>query len=374
MQVGGVHLSPLQALLDHTRVMTARYRTGDGTGLAAVTPATSCVQDSSQALYLAIAQIKQQVSSQPDIFAWLQAHPQAPEAQKFEQLVALGHALEALLVPTGVVRSDWQDNAKVLAGVGEHTHFGRQNTLLNSVLSWRSMLPRRAHDEVSRIFLTQGAPLWFLRSHQTLHWDSTMAPLAPTVLFGQVPVLSTVLRRLIDAVAMPLTVRDLGVTAGIVLGYGAIALPLGVRLGFLQWHSIGLGPNPLLWGSLKIFMMPALGEELFFRVALLPHPLEGVPEEQWLAWAALSLGLFILYHPLNARTLYRAGHPTFLHPTFLLLAGLLGVACSLAYGMTQSLWPAVVVHWLVVTMWFFRLGGRQLLLQDQTSSREKLTR
>ena len=116
INLGGVRLLPLQALLDQTRVMSARYRTGDGTGMAAVTPATSCVQDSNQALYLAIEQIKRQVTAQPKVFAWLQDYPQDPETQKFEQLVALGDALEALLAPTGVVRSDWQENAKVLAG------------------------------------------------------------------------------------------------------------------------------------------------------------------------------------------------------------------------------------------------------------------
>ena len=223
------------------------------------------------------------------------------------------------------------------------------------------MLPRRAHDEVSRIFLTHGAQLWFLRSNQLLHWEPERAPLAPTVLLGQVPVLSTVLQRLIDAVTMPLSVRELGITLGILLGYGAISLPLGFRFGFLQRSTARIQPQRLLMGLLKCFLMPALVEEGLFRIALLPHPLEGTPWSQWLAWASLSLGLFVLYHPFNARTFYPAGNPTFFNPIFLGLAGLLGVTCCFIYGLTGSLWPPVIIHWLVVTVWLFGLGGGQRL-------------
>ena len=42
------------------------------------------------------------------------------------------------------------------------------------------MLPRRAHDEMSTIFLHNNASLWFLRTNQILGWDETILPLAPT--------------------------------------------------------------------------------------------------------------------------------------------------------------------------------------------------
>ena len=361
INLGGIRLFPLQAFLAQTRVMTARYRTGDGTGIAAVTPATSCVQDSSQALYIAIEQLKQQINAKPQVFAWMQAHPQDPNTQKFEQLVALGEDLEAILVPTGVVRSDWQDNAARLAGVTGREQFVRDRTFISTLRSWRSMLPRRAHDEVSRIFLAHGAQLWFLRSNQTLHWEPARAPQAPTVLLGQISILSTVLQRWIDAVAMPLTGRDGWVTAGILVGYGAISLPLGWQWRFLQWQPARLSAQKRLAGIIQSWFMPALVEELIFRVTLLPHPLEGIPWGQWWLWAGISLGAFVLYHPLNARIAYPAGNPTFFRPVFLCLAGLLGVACSLSYGLTGSLWPPVMIHWIVVTGWLFGLGGHQKL-------------
>jgi predicted Abi (CAAX) family protease len=107
--------------------------------------------------------------------------------------------------------------------------------------------------------------------------------------------------------------------------------------------------------------MPALVEELVFRVALLPHPLEGATLVSWLGWGSVSLVLFVLYHPFSARTYYPAGNPTFLKPIFWVLSGLLGLACLLTYGWTGSLWTAVGVHWVVVAVWLWALGGRQRL-------------
>jgi predicted Abi (CAAX) family protease len=48
----------LPELAIQAQVLMARYRTGDGTGVSTVTPATSCVQDSSQALWIAIDQLR----------------------------------------------------------------------------------------------------------------------------------------------------------------------------------------------------------------------------------------------------------------------------------------------------------------------------
>ena len=52
---GGNLRFPLNALAYQLDQMMARYRTGDGTGATFVGPANSCVQDSCQALYQAIA-------------------------------------------------------------------------------------------------------------------------------------------------------------------------------------------------------------------------------------------------------------------------------------------------------------------------------
>jgi predicted Abi (CAAX) family protease len=361
LTLGDRQLSLLRELWIQTEIIAARYRTGDGTGVSSVTPATSCVQDSSQALYIALQQVKQQVLSDPALVTWLEDHPQDPETLQFQHLVSLAKALETVLTPYGVVRSDWKQNAEVLAGVAGADRFTRDNTLKDALLSWRSMLPRRGHDELAMIFLQQGAQLWFLRPNQVLGWDPTIAPMAPTLVLGQVPVVSTLLQRLIDAVFMPLTPQSGLIILGILLAYGAIALPLGLRSGFLHWQRGRGTPVQIIFSLAQLLIMPALVEELIFRVALLPHPLEGARLVSWLGWGALSLTLFVLYHPFSARTYYAAGNPTFFKPIFWLLSGWLGLACMVAYGWTGSLWAAVAVHWIVVGVWLWGLGGQQRL-------------
>jgi predicted Abi (CAAX) family protease len=147
----------------------------------------------------------------------------------------------------------------------------------------------------------------------------------------------------------------------VLAGYGALALALGVASGFLsmpmQWPPLAEALPRLA----KLLLMPALVEELLFRVLLIPHPIEGFPWQPLLAWNALSLGLFVLYHPVAARLWYPQARALFDDPRFLLQATLLGVACSLAYGFTGSLWPPVLIHWLAVVIWLEPFRGREQL-------------
>ena len=105
-------------------------------------------------------------------------------------------------------------------------------------------------------------------------------------------------------------------------------------------------------------LMPAFLEELLFRALLLPHPLEGVGTASMLAWMALSVGVFVLYHPVAGRFWYRAGRLLFDDSRFLLQCTLLGLACCLAYGLTGSIWWPVLIHWLAVVVWLEPLQGR----------------
>lgn len=151
----------------------------------------------------------------------------------------------------------------------------------------------------------------------------------------------------------------------IILGiYSAIALPIAIHSQLFTWSP---WPTKLLWSgtNLKLIfgtlLLPALTEELVFRVLLLPHPHEATRLRIVLLWIGISLGLFIVYHPLNALTLFPRGNPTFLRPEFLGLAGLLGFTCSMLYRQTGSLWTIVFVHWLVVVVWLGWGGGKALL-------------
>jgi len=157
-----------------------------------------------------------------------------------------------------------------------------------------------------------------------------------------------------------------GFGALLLLLYTLIALSVGFGTGFLQRQQLtpavsanipSLSRKTIAGVLVASLITPALSEELVFRVLLLPHPTEGAGAIARWCWSAASLLLFVVYHPLNAFSFFPAGRKTFIDPTFLLLAALLGMICTLTYQQSGSLWIPVALHWLVVVVWLLGLGG-----------------
>jgi len=357
----------LAALRLQAEVLMARYRSGDGRGVAAVTATTSCVQDSAQALWTTVELLRQGLVSGP-----------SPSTSQVGG-ESLGRSIEGVLVPFGIVRPDWHGNAELIAtalraadraapgsGVGPHMGplvgpFQRGQSPLDALLSLHSILPRRGHDAFAALFLRRGAPLWILRTNQIPGANTRYEPLAPTLLLGRLPLVGELQRRLADGLLAPLDARQVGLCLlGFAL-YAAVALAQGLGSGFLEPGHPWPRPRRLVSAAAALLPMPALGEELLFRGALLPHPGEGTPWPQLLAWSALGIGLFVLYHPLAGRLWYRRAERVFHDPRFLLQTALLGVATTALYQASGSLWPAVLLHAVAVLVWLERLGGRQHL-------------
>ena len=146
------------------------------------------------------------------------------------------------------------------------------------------------------------------------------------------------------------------VALGVALAFAAVALAL------LRWDG-GFAPRPSArpWSHAPLlvaaaFLSPALVEETLYRALLLPHPLERAPSAAWLGWAALSLALYVLAHPLVAWA-WPWVRPFFWRPAFLAVVALLGLACTLLYALTGSVWPPVALHGLVVGLWKLAFGG-----------------
>lgn len=138
-------------------------------------------------------------------------------------------------------------------------------------------------------------------------------------------------------------------------------LPIGLWCNFLKFEKLRVSPKVILSIIANSLLFPAISEELFFRVLLLPHPQENVTTETVWFWVSISLVLFIIYHPMNAVTFFPAGRKTFFNPIFLLLAAVLGIVCSVVYLQSGSLWLPVIIHWLVVVVWLVFLGGYKQL-------------
>ncbi|MEH1924285.1 CPBP family glutamic-type intramembrane protease [Nostoc sp.] len=361
----GIKLSPLEEFQQQLQVTMARYRVGDGTGGAMVSPATSCVQDASQALYAAILAIKNQVATTPQIQTWVRANPNHPQTLRFQQLVELGKSLEQQLAPLGIVRADWRSQAGILAGtgIGKTTQPFEDRSIWAGLTTWRTIMPKQAHDDLATIFLKHGAIMQVLRTNQVGGWQPNITPIAPTILLGQLKIpftdispLSIILNRVLASLAVP-TIQDWLVIVVMLIIYSIIALPYGWKFGFLNiqiWSASWIDKCLLI---LRCLFLPAILEELFFRVFLLPHPSEITNWFRWGLWVIVSLLLFILYHPLNAKIFFKAGIPTFYDPAFLVLAAFLGIICTAAYILTGSLFVIVLIHWVVVVVWLILFGG-----------------
>lgn len=357
-------LEVLPELLAQLQVMMGRYRTGDGTGTATVTPATSCVQDSSQALYITIQAIRRQFDQIPDIEQWIQDHPDSPQLERMGRLGSLAQDLERRLVPYGVVRSDWRRNTEALAGINNRGHFTHDSSLLNALLSWRSMLPRRAQDELAQIFLDYGAQLWFLRTNQVGGEDPTILPLAPTTVFQRVPLLAPVLQRLASAMGTPLRSRGWTIVILAMASYGLVVLCLILTASPPDpRHTDPPIPRPLRRGC-QIAAI-SLVQALLFRVALVPHPLEGASTLSLWLWGAISVVLFSLSSVWGSRL--RSRTPYALGPAGLLLIPCLGLTCTLVYILTGSLLGTWILQGLGTS--FVVLGASVFLRSTPRSIR-----
>jgi predicted Abi (CAAX) family protease len=343
----------LEAIELQAELIAARYRSGDGSGVDLVTPSTSCVQDSAQALWIAIRQLRQE------------GIKAAMSALDRERLRELGMAFEQLLEPFGLSRADWDRNADSVLAVGtgsggrtaQSDPFMGSQSLHDALLSWRSLLPRSAHGRFAAEFLRAGLPLLALRTNQIPGADVRLEPVAPTALFGTLPGASVIIGRLGDGLFPLWNPAGQIAAMGIALAYGVVAVVFARRSGLLhrqkRWPFLRrLMPRAGRW------LLPAFGEELVFRGLLLPSALDGVAPLALLPWMALSVGLFVAWRGVRGQLLSSSQRGSGLQdPRVLVQTALLGLACSLIYSASGSLWWAVLLHWLAVVAWRHGLGG-----------------
>ncbi len=190
LTLGSQSVSPLRELGIQSEVMMARFRSGDGTGASMVTLWSSCVQDSSQALYITLQNLRSRIAAErgpaaAPVPASEDTVP-GPEPDLLAQASALAKGLDAFLKPTGTPRPDWESNRRIFldparTGSGASPGF-RRGDFQEALLSRHTFLPRRAYEELARLFLVQGADLWVLRSNQVPGTDTSLKPIPPSLL------------------------------------------------------------------------------------------------------------------------------------------------------------------------------------------------
>lgn len=173
--VNGSRRSPLGMMVAQLETMTARYRTGGGTGATYVGPANNCSQDSNQALFASIRSLSHAIEANQDsLQSWLQNH--SDQALQYQQLLNLKNSLYQKLQPFGAPRADWEANEFNLGTTLEDEPI---RNLLMGLGSWRTLFPRKASDAVVQEFLKYGASVWVLRTNQVGGHDPDIEPIAP---------------------------------------------------------------------------------------------------------------------------------------------------------------------------------------------------
>jgi predicted Abi (CAAX) family protease len=140
-----------------------------------------------------------------------------------------------------------------------------------------------------------------------------------------------------------------------------LAAPIGFSSGFLKIEWMYASRAMLALTAARLVAVPALLEEILFRVLLVPHPSEHKSARHVLVVSALSLIVFVAVHPLNGIFVRVQSRAVFTDPIFLTLAALLGLACTVAYRISGSIWPPVAMHWATVAVWTICLGGKRML-------------
>ncbi len=148
---------------------------------------------------------------------------------------------------------------------------------------------------------------------------------------------------------------------GIAAAYSVAALAIGFASGIYEVQLMDLRKFWFL--PLTLFVFPAIPEEFFFRGLLIPRNAIELPWQRSTAYVLFSAFAFTVWHPLNALTVNPTAQPFFLNPFFLAIVFLLGLACSVSYLLSRSIWVPVIIHWLTVVVWVLALGGRNLVLE-----------
>ena len=95
--------------------------------------------------------------------------------------------------------------------------------------------------------------------------------------------------------------------------------------------------------AVAAILVPSLFEEVVFRVWM-------GGKQGWLR-ATAAISAFVLWHPFQVWLNLPLAQPLFLEPVFLVITGMLGLACTIAYRISGSVWPPVFIHWITVIAW-----------------------
>lgn len=172
------HTIPMEGFRRAVERMMAVYRVGGGTGISDVRPDISCVQDSHYALYAALRMFYDTFSRSEALRSWIEHNGKDhPGVRRFLQLNHLVKSLERVITPLGIVRADWRKHYENPIGTREPNIAMK---VIRSLLSARSMFPRKANDVLLKLACDRGYHMWTILTAQIGGRIPGLSPLPPT--------------------------------------------------------------------------------------------------------------------------------------------------------------------------------------------------
>lgn len=181
--INGWKINPYRGLSRLLEIMAATYRTGGGSGIASVSPAISCVQDSHYALYGALMTFEKTIGGARQTIEWLSTKDALdPEVIRFMSLGMLVKDVKDRITILGLSRNDWKKNFDNPLGTRDPNI---AETAVRTLLSLKSVFPRDGNDNLIFMAANRKCRVWSILTTMCGGKADGLTPVAPNSLVNR---------------------------------------------------------------------------------------------------------------------------------------------------------------------------------------------
>jgi predicted Abi (CAAX) family protease len=174
-KLGSTSIQPIQGILRELDVMGARFRSGDGHGVAKVIASKSCVQDSNQAAFISMSKFLAELKAFGDSEESL---IKAANGQQLLELKKIAEDYRDDVIRFAALREDWREAVTAEIASTKPPLEGIKG-LLAAIQSGTVLTPDIAYKKILSIFYNQNATIWFVRTNQIGGYKPDISPTAP---------------------------------------------------------------------------------------------------------------------------------------------------------------------------------------------------
>ncbi len=158
--------------------MQSLYRVGAGGGISSVKQDVSCVQDSHAALYSALRTFEETIAKTGKVKEWLQGKgSDGEETKRYLRMLLLVREVKRNITTFGIPQTNWREFFEKPLGTRDPNVVV---SLINLILSKRSIFPRKGNDNLLKMAADMGYPMWNILTCQIGGEIPKLVPLAPT--------------------------------------------------------------------------------------------------------------------------------------------------------------------------------------------------